>query len=83
MADPHAIIRYVANGDHESRKVSETTVHGPDAIAVVLAARRRMREINGNGGAILYIDFMTNGAHRRRYVDGRVTRRRRSLTGDD
>lgn len=80
---PEATISYVANGDHASRKVSRTVIHAPERIALVQEVRRRMRELNRKGASVLYVDFVTDGTHRRRYVDGRVTRPRRGLTETD
>lgn len=72
MPLPQAVIAYVNSEHRAARQPSELAVEALDSLALALAAMKSCRDIQSRGGSILYVDFITDGITRRRYVDGRV-----------
>lgn len=69
-----ATIRYIP--DHLSRRATECVLTAESPIDVVIIAMRRVRELNGKGALVLWVEFQSDGTTRRHYPNGRSRPRR-------
>lgn len=85
MPQPKSVVHFVMSSGVGRQEEQECTIEATDSLALVRAVMRRTREIRAGGGVVMWTDFVIDGIHRRRYVDGRSSMPRvdRDHTGDD